>query len=491
MPQETLVVGRDANTRALLCHAFARHSLTAYAISDGAAALERCLRTTPAAVVAEQDLDGIDGLALLAAMRASPLLASVPFLLLSSDPDARARAAQQNGLALSWPVYARDPVSLLRFLWATAQSHPLSLDNFSGLSLVRALHSAQAAGQLFLRRAGPARFSEAQFDFSPNGLSCRVAHLQGKVALLRMVVWREVQAVWLRTPPTNHLPEEEISTDAFTEAAQYLGDVSSLYALLPPEDAPLELRRERRPPPNRLPGEVNTILTLCDAQPTLRGLIEEVPFRVLDSLRIIKRLFDLEILARPVPPPEPEPPPEEIVAPVITRKIVILNPAPHEAPSDPSARTWPPTLSPLTKAPEEAPTRPLRPVPSLAVLEASLEKALHEAEPSPPMPEPEEATSPREILRPVIVLREEEPAPPPAQEVSLPVLEDLKSLEDSDDRLPTVRVGKASPILRDPAAPLDPNSPHFDEMPTQRAIAIQPVRRLWRLWRKKEEDEAR
>lgn len=446
---ETLVVGPNATTRALLCHAFQQQGLPVFALEDGAAALERGLRTTPAAVIAECVPGGFDALGLLQSMRSSSFFARVPFLLLGGETDEQQQAWSLGGLALSWPVFARDVVSLLRFAWATGQGAALPLGEFGALSLVRALAGARVEGQLFLRRAVEVKGPEGQVDFGAEALACRVGHLQGRAALNRLSAWRELHAVWLHTPPTEASPNELLDADAFTEAAHYQAEVRAASAALPPEDSPLFAIAAKRASLPKLPGEVNALLALCEEGPTLAALIEAAPFRALDTMRIVRRLLDLGLLERPLAaepaPPRPAPLPAAASAspPVVARRIVLLNPAPGEAPPAPPPRPRPPTLE---------------------ALEESLERALGE-ETAPEGPSPFGGETVEDL------------SPTARREV--------------DELGPTVRLARretqAELLLEQELPHGDPETTLLDELPTPRDLLAQPTnRRLWRMWKKRD-----
>ncbi len=55
---------------------------------------------------------------------------------------------------------------------------------------------------------------------------------------------------------------------------------------------------------NAVPAEVTPVVRLCDGQRTLSDIIDESPFRVLDTVRIMTRLVELAILARRNPKPD-------------------------------------------------------------------------------------------------------------------------------------------------------------------------------------------
>src|SRR5262249_40188157 len=151
---------------------------------------------------------------------------------------------------------------------------------------------------LIFRRPLPTKIAEAQVTLSSEGIFCRAGHLVARPALNRIAVWRRAQVVW-RLGPAETIEAEQIDAGAFGEAAQYLAEVQGLLSTLPTDELPLRLIPEKRPPSSKVPGEVNTILNLCSEGRSLDSILEDVPFRVLDSLRIIRRLFDLGVLAKP------------------------------------------------------------------------------------------------------------------------------------------------------------------------------------------------
>ena len=53
-----------------------------------------------------------------------------------------------------------------------------------------------------------------------------------------------------------------------------------------------------------VPAEVTPVVRLCDGRRTLSDIIDESPFRVLDTVRIVGRLVELAILVRHDPKPD-------------------------------------------------------------------------------------------------------------------------------------------------------------------------------------------
>jgi CheY-like chemotaxis protein len=339
--EETLVVSRDATTRALLCSAFARQGLRARVALDSVAALELCRLRPPTTLILEPDTEGASLPELLSALRSNIRLRRIAVILLGSElsSDDSDRIA-----SLPLPVYSKDVVSLSRFLSIDATHGVLPLGDYNVLSFVRALSFAQIQGQLLFRRPLPTKLPEAQVTISAGRVFCRAGHLQGKNALNRIAVWRRAQVIWrLETPQQEPPPEEIVEPIIFEEAAQYLAEVQSILAAMPPDDVPLVLVSEKKPPTAKVPGEVNTILNLCSLGLSLDAVLEEVPFRVLDSLRIIQRLFSLGILAKPTQTPIPVISGElSSTEPVSARPIVVLAQAPGEPEEDPmpSRSSW-------------------------------------------------------------------------------------------------------------------------------------------------------
>jgi CheY-like chemotaxis protein len=338
--EETIVVGKDATTRALLCSAFARQGLRARVALDGIAALELCRQRPPSTLIIEAQTEGLSLSELLAALRTQTRLSRIGVILLGSEPSPD---PAQRLVALPLPAFGKDVVSLSRFMSVETPQGVLSLGDYNVLSFVRALHTAQIQCQLIFRRPPPTKLPEAHITITHNEISCRAGHLQGKSAFNRIAVWRRAQVIWrLDVSTISPQPEEILPPGAFSEAAQYLAEVQSLLSTMPPDDIPLILYPEKRPPASKVPGEVNTILSLCGAGMSLDALLEEVPFRVLDSLRILRRLFDLGILAKTSTVPSSTHSGEHGEEPVRARPIVVLTRPPGE-PDDapaPPRNTW-------------------------------------------------------------------------------------------------------------------------------------------------------
>lgn len=387
--EETLVVGRDTTTRALLCSAFARQGLRARAALDGIAALELCRQRPPSALVIEPNADGVSLPDFVAALRSNVRLRRIAIVLLGVEPSTD---PTQRIASLPLPVYGNDVVSLARFLSADTSQGLLPLGDYNVLSFVRALYAARVEAHLIFRRPLPTKIPEAHVSLSSEGIFCRAGHLVARPALNRVAVWRRAQVVWRLGPPPETIEAEQIDEAAFGEAAQYLAEVRALLSTLPTDELPLRLINEKRPPASKVPGEVNTILNLCSEGRSLDSILEDVPFRVLDSLRIIRRLFDLGVLAKPAPLSQPSYHGEtgEGEEPVQARPIVVLagQPGEPEEPPMPSRSTWPVPAPEATSVLQELEERVAR----------TLEEDGDELDEKPPISSFEEFSAPHSQL---------------------------------------------------------------------------------------------
>lgn len=254
-------------------------------------------------------LDLISGLHIHPETKNLPIVALGPVAL---RPAALAAGAFDY---LNTPLYVRDVISIARLVLlmreaAVEKNSTLQLraplSDYHGLYyLVRAMAGSGRSGILQLVRnnhKGEVRFCDGAVTSAETG------SLQGFPALHQLLLWDEGSlSLKLRDVPRRGqfslsagdvLDECQRFLRDFTHAATNLGWPRTVYAT-----------DERRGalPANMVPSEVGPVARLFDGRRTLSDVIEESPFRVFDTLRIVKRLVDFGALlartdAAPAPP---------------------------------------------------------------------------------------------------------------------------------------------------------------------------------------------
>src|SRR5579863_7882378 len=169
--------------------------------------------------------------------------------------------------------------------------------------LLRAMAASERSGIITLTRGS--RRAELRIHEGAV-VSATVGAMQGLPALHHMLLWEEAALTLTRRaiPKRSqlHLSAQEILDECerflrdFAHAARDLGSPRTLYAAAAEPVA--ELRGLQ-------PSQVTPLLRLFDGRRVLADVIEESPFRIFDTVRMIRRLRDGGMLV--VRPGEPSP----------------------------------------------------------------------------------------------------------------------------------------------------------------------------------------
>ncbi len=259
-------------------------------------------------------------LTLLRQLRASEETRTLPLLVLG--PASLRPSVLECGSIdfLPTPVFVRDVIAASRILVslddhdAQAQGREARIDGslaeFGFFSLIRVMSGLLRSGVLQVERAnrrGEILFSEGEIA------GAQLGSLQGPPAIHHLLLWEDakielrLRAVARRTQFNQRfdqiMDEAERFVRDYTHAMQGIGPASSVYG-----------KNEDKLAKSTVPSEVTPVLRLCDGRRTLTDIIDESPFRVFDTVRILTRLVDLGGLTRCQPQessPAPTPPLEK------------------------------------------------------------------------------------------------------------------------------------------------------------------------------------
>jgi hypothetical protein len=275
---------------------------TACAAPETAAFLIKASAADIAVVAARAPYDKT--LTLLRQLRASEETRTLPLLVLG-PPILRPGVLDCGSIDfLPTPIFVRDVITASRILVslgghaAQAQGPEATIDgplaDFGFFSLIRVMSGLLCSGVLQLERAnrrGEILFSEGEIA------GAQVGSLQGPPAIHHLLLWEDAQielrlrAVARRTQFNQRF--EQIMDEAerfmrdYTHAMRGIGPASSVYG-----------KNEDKLAKATVPSEVTPVLRLCDGRRTLTDIIDESPFRVFDTVRILTRLVDLGGLTR-------------------------------------------------------------------------------------------------------------------------------------------------------------------------------------------------
>ena len=312
-PSSLFVVDADARSLETLTFGFEREGCKVTGTSD----LKRAslLVRSAGAEVAVVSLREPEPSSLEVVSALREIAKDLPIVVLG--PQGSKADALRAGAAdfLTLPTYLRDVIGVgkLSALGSKAGNAPdpegsselqTRLSEHYGLFyLLRAMASSERSGILSLTRGN--RRAELRIH-EGTVVSASVGAMQGLPALHHLLLWEEAALTLTRRaiPKRSqlHLSAQEILDECerflrdFAHAARDLGSPRTLYAAAAEPVA--ELRGLQ-------PSQVTPLLRLFDGRRVLADVIEESPFRIFDTVRMIRRLRDGGMLV--VRPDEPSP----------------------------------------------------------------------------------------------------------------------------------------------------------------------------------------
>jgi hypothetical protein len=243
---------------------------------------------------------------LLRQLRAKEATRSLPILVLGPE-DLRPTLAESNDIdLLTLPAFVRDVLTASEMIvaaGATAAQKPgeepcfeAPLTSVRTLSIVRSMNGLSRSGHLRLEhngRVGELLFHQGELT------AASVGPLQAMAAVQHLMVWNEGKLELrlrqvprrgqLRLSASEFLLELDRFQREYAHAMKEIGPAATVYA------ASQERMKQAG---GAIPAEVTPVVRLCDGKRALSDIIDESPFRVLDSVRILGRLADLGILTR-------------------------------------------------------------------------------------------------------------------------------------------------------------------------------------------------
>ena len=248
---------------------------------------------------------------LIRQIRSKETFRTLPILVLGPEELRNAIKEQGNTDLLLLPAFVRDVLTASQLLVAagapatpTPSEEPCFATDITAittLSLVRTMNGLARSGSLHLDRKG--RHGEILFH-EGELTAAQVGQLQGMAAVQHVLIWND-GTLQLRLRPIArrgqlHQTAQEFIEEFdrfqrdFTHAIKEIGPTTTVYA----KNEKLMLRST-----NAVPPEVTPVVRLCDEKRTLADILDESPFHVLDTVRILGRLVDLGILVRRDPKP--------------------------------------------------------------------------------------------------------------------------------------------------------------------------------------------
>ncbi len=111
--QTILAVDDSASMRQMLSHTLRAAGFHVVEAADGVDALEQAQTHEVHLVLTDQNMPRMDGLGLIAALRADPRHARLPVLILTTETDQQLKAAARAAGATGWLAKPFDPTRLV------------------------------------------------------------------------------------------------------------------------------------------------------------------------------------------------------------------------------------------------------------------------------------------------------------------------------------------------------------------------------------------
>lgn len=291
-----IIADADAKAAQTLALGFGRDGVVVEKATRGADVGERLVRVGAELVVAAVSLDGDeDGIHLVKRLRShGPPGAKVPIILHGDEEHrASARAAGATDFVTK-PAYVRDVVTLGQLL-----SGPKGVSGELGelhlYYVLRALCSAQRTGTLVLlrnSRRGELRFYKGEVT------SAQAGTLHGLAALHQLLLWTDARFE-LRDEDVVRRQQIPLSREElFADAERFLRGFQELAGDLFPATVYEHASQVVAQLGDEIPKEIAPVVRLFDGHRTLADVIEDSPFRVVETVRIARKLGELEAIRR-------------------------------------------------------------------------------------------------------------------------------------------------------------------------------------------------
>src|SRR5262252_2340926 len=290
-PSSLLIVDSDLHGLETLTYGFEREGCKVTRTSDLSSAVQLSRTGKPGLTAVNVREPSAPALEVIAALRG--VHPEMPILALGDV--AQQTAARAAGAAdfLRTPTYIRDVVNVAK-VCAYGDEEGL-LSEYHGLFyLLRAM--AATGRSCVLRLARGSQRAEIRFK-DGKVTSANVRSLQNLPALHHMLLWEEARVSIAGSPVAkpNQFPlsSQEVLDECerfmrdFAHAARDLGPPSTVYR---PADEP------RPAIAGMQPNQMVPLLRLFDGRRGLADVVEESPFRIFDTIRMIRRLVEGGVL---------------------------------------------------------------------------------------------------------------------------------------------------------------------------------------------------
>lgn len=267
---------------------------------DGRDAFDKATLLTPDLVLSEVELPGLDGVALLSALRGKPRTASLPVVFLTEDASVGRRVEALAAGAvdyLSKPIYIKEVVARIRILLQKHEGQrqadaptPEMTGSLADKGLVELLRSLETQTGAILCVGAQ---DETASLWIRNGRveDVELGQLTGEAAFYRLLRWPEGR--WQFNQGEHERPARITSSTEqllgeglkrVDEWTRQLATLSGLDAVYEVDFVALASRL------GEVADENNAVLQLLDGRRTLRQVVEGSPFEDAETLTVVNKL---------------------------------------------------------------------------------------------------------------------------------------------------------------------------------------------------------
>jgi len=301
-----LIVDADPKGLKSLVYGFqgAEWRLTACPSPEMASLLVKASGAEIVVIASRADHDKVHSL--VRQLRAKEAHRRLPILVLGPEELREPLKGSGEVDLLTLPAFVRDVLTaseLLVAAGATVAQGPgeeprfeAPVTNVLSLSLVRSMNGLSRSGHLRLERHG--RTGEIFFH-QGELTAAAVGQLQGMAAVQHLMVWNDGKLELRLRPVPRRGQMHQTAQEFLEELDRFQRDFAHAIKEIGPATTVYSANEDRlKQSTGAVPAEVSPVVRLCDGMHTLSDVIDESPFRVLDTVRILGRLAEIGILAR-------------------------------------------------------------------------------------------------------------------------------------------------------------------------------------------------
>jgi CheY-like chemotaxis protein len=309
---ESLVVfDPHSRTREALVYGFVREGYKVYSTGDGQDALQMAQTRVPqlAVVSIPSDQSGggnghspsHDALSMIGRLREEPATRELPIVAMG-DRGSREEALRTGADEfVARPAFIRDVLTLAKLVVAVRQDGDDQgvagmLEDYELYFLVRALSVANRSCAIELERGG--RTGEVQF-VKGEVVQARCGRMSGVVAFNHLLLWGEASMQIRMASPAGERKIATSTDELLAGGARFAREFESIATRVGGAQAVFRLEPRRAAEQRgQVPPEVSPLFKFFDGKRPFIDVVEDSPFKALDTIKITFRLIEMGVVER-------------------------------------------------------------------------------------------------------------------------------------------------------------------------------------------------